>query len=47
MWKDSFAVSAQLSYSRKYFRGVSATSVYYLPIAKNSQENFRGKLKNP
>ena len=23
-----------------------ATSVYYLPIAKNSQENFRGTLKN-
>ena len=31
---------------RKYFRGALTTSVYYLPIAKNSRENFRGKLKN-
>ena len=29
------------------FRGAVATSVrYYLRIAKNSRENFRGKLKN-
>ena len=35
-----------IKFSRKYFRGALATSVHYLPIAKNSQENFRGKLKN-
>ena len=28
------------------FRGALATSVHYLPIAKNSWENFRDKLKN-
>ena len=27
-------------------RGALATSVYYLPVAKISQKNFRGKLKN-
>ena len=32
--------------SRKYFRGALATSSYYLPKAKNSRENFCGKLKN-
>ena len=31
---------------RKYFRGTLATSVHYFPKAKNSQENFCGKLKN-
>ena len=30
----------------KYFHSALATSVYYLPIAKNSWENFRGTLKN-
>ena len=30
----------------KYFHGALVTSVYYLPIAKNSWENFCGKLKN-
>ena len=34
------------SFSRKYFHGALATSVHYLPKVKNSQENFRGKLKN-
>ena len=28
------------------FHGALATSVHYLCIAKNSQEYFRGKLKN-
>ena len=28
------------------FRGALATSVHYLPKAKNSRENFHGKLKN-
>ena len=28
------------------FRGALATSVYCLPMAKNSQENFCGTLKN-
>ena len=36
----------KLSFSRKYFRGALASSVNYLPIAENSRENFRGKLKN-
>ena len=31
---------------RKYIRSALATSVHYLPIAKNSRENFHGKLKN-
>ena len=31
---------------RKYFRGALATSVHYLPKAKNSRENFHGKLTN-
>ena len=35
-----------IKFLRKYFRGALATSVYYLPIAKNSQKNFRGTLKN-
>ena len=39
-------VSALWSFSRKYFRGALATSVHYLPKAKNSWENFRSKLKN-
>ena len=34
------------SFSWKYFHGALATSVHYLPKVKNSQENFRGKLKN-
>ena len=29
-----------------YFRGTLATSIYYLPIAKYSRENFHGTLKN-
>ena len=28
------------------FRGALATSVHYLPISKNSRENFCGNLKN-
>ena len=43
---ERFAVSALWSFSRKYFRGAVATSVHYFRIAKNSRENFRGKLKN-
>ena len=39
-------VSALWNFLRKYFRGALATSAYYLPIAKNSWENFCGKLKN-
>ena len=35
-----------MKFSQKYFRGALASSVYYLSIAKNSQENFCGKLKN-
>ena len=34
------------SFSRKYFRTALATSVYYLPTAKNSWENFCGTHKN-
>ena len=34
-----------MKFSWKYFCGALATSVYYLPIAKNSQENFCGTLK--
>ena len=30
----------------EYFCGALATSVYYLPVAKNSWENFCGTLKN-
>ena len=35
-----------MKFSRKYFRGALATSVPYLPKAKNSMENFHGKVKN-
>ena len=35
-----------MNISWKYFRGALTTSVYYLPIAKNSRENFHGTLKN-
>ena len=35
-----------MKFSWKYFHGALATSTYYLPKAKNSWENFRGKLKN-
>ena len=35
-----------MKFLRKYFCGALATSVHYLPIAKNSRENFRSKLKN-
>ena len=34
-----------MKFLRKYFHGALATSVHYLPIAKNSQENFHSKLK--
>ena len=39
---ETFAVSALY----EVFRGALATSVHYLPKAKNSRESFRGKLKN-
>ena len=35
-----------IKFLRKYFRGALTTSVYYLPIVKNSRENFRVTLKN-
>ena len=35
-----------MKFLQKYFRGTLATSVYYLPIAKNSREKFGGTLKN-
>ena len=35
-----------LNFLWKYLRGVLAISVYCLPIAKNSQENFRGTFRN-
>ena len=31
---------------QKYFCGILPTSVYCIPIAKNSLENFHGTLKN-
>ena len=39
-------VSALLIFLRKYFHSALATSAYYLPIAKNSWENFHSKLEN-
>ena len=39
-------VSTLLSFLWKYFHGALATSVYYLPIAKNLWENFHSKLEN-
>ena len=41
-----FTVSVLWSFSQKYFHGALASSVYYLPVVKNSRENFCGKLKN-
>ena len=35
-----------MKFLRKYFCGALATSVHYLPIVKNSQENFCNTLKN-
>ena len=35
-----------MKFSRKYFHGTLASSVYHLTIAKYSWENFRGTLKN-
>ena len=35
-----------MRFSREYFHGALASSVYYLTKAKYSQENFRGILKN-
>ena len=49
-WKDSlgqtFVVSALWSFSQGYFHGALASNVYCWTIAKYSQENFCGTLKN-
>ena len=35
-----------MKFLQKYFHGALVTSVYCLPIAKNSRGNFHGTLKN-
>ena len=35
-----------MKFSREYFHGALASSVYYLTKAKYSRKNFRGTLKN-
>ena len=41
----NIAVSAPLSFARKYFCGASSTSVYYLTIAKYSWKTLVVRLK--
>ena len=43
---QTLTVLALWSFSQEYFRGVLASSAYYLTTFKHSRENFRGTLKN-